>query len=200
MAKPPKGRRSNGSRSRSGGRSGAARAARPQTKRHYPRTARLNTLLQEIVAGYMERLDDDRIGFVTVTGVEVDNDLNRAEVFISTIEAVDGAEAEAEFLDALSEYRKPVQAEIAREARIRKTPEVVFLFDPAVRAGARIEEILSSLSDLGTDADAGSDGDTGGDTGADLGTDADAGSAGDAGGDTGAAAGGVERPGTESNG
>ena len=200
MAKPPKGRRSNGSRSRSGGRSGAARAARPQTKRHYPRTARLNTLLQEIVAGYMERLDDDRIGFVTVTGVEVDNDLNRAEVFISTIEAVDGAEAEAEFLDALSEYRKPVQAEIAREARIRKTPEVVFLFDPAVRAGARIEEILSSLGDLGTDADA--DGDTGNDTGADVDADAATGADGDAGSDAGADTGGndVDRHGTEGNG
>ncbi len=146
MARGSKGRRDGGSGSRS--RSGSSRASRPQTKRHYPRTARLNTLLQEIVAGFMERMDDDRLGFVTVTGVEVDNDLNRAEVFISTFEPVESAEAEAEYIDALTEYRKPIQAEIAREARIRKTPEVVFLFDPAVRAGARIEEILSSLGPL----------------------------------------------------
>jgi ribosome-binding factor A len=98
------------------------------------------------VAGYLERLDDDRIGFLTVTGVEVDNDLNRAEVFISTFEQFDDQAAEDEFLDALSEYRKPVQAEIAAQARIRKTPEVVFAFDPAVRTGARIEEILSTLN------------------------------------------------------
>ncbi len=147
MARPSKGRGPGGSRS------GGARAAKPQTKRHYPRTARLNTLLQEIVAGYMERIDDDRLGFVTVTGVEVDNDLNRAEVFISTIESVDTAEAEAEVLEVLSDYRKPVRAEIAREAKIRKTPEVVFLFDPAVRAGARVEEILSSLGHLGPDGE-----------------------------------------------
>lgn len=129
--------------------SGTSRASRPQTKRHYPRTARLNTLLQEIIAGHFERLDDDRLGFVTITGVEVDNDLNRADVFISTFEPVDTPEAEAEYLEALAEHRKPVRAEIARQARIRKTPEVVFAFDPGVRAGARIEEILSTLDSPG---------------------------------------------------
>ncbi len=158
MARGSKGRRDGGSGSRS-----SSRASRPQTKRHYPRTARLNTLLQEIVAGFMERLDDDRIGFLTVTGVEVDNDLNRAEVFISTFEQVEGQEAEDEFLAALTDYRKPIQAEIAREARIRKTPEVVFSFDPAVRTGARIEEILSTLGPLDDGAAADDDhGHTGG--------------------------------------
>jgi hypothetical protein len=50
-------------------------------------------------------------------------------------------------LDALADHRKPVQAKIGRESRIRKTPEVVFAIDPGVRAGARIEEILSDLRD-----------------------------------------------------
>ena len=140
MAKQQRGRGGG-----SGRRSGAGRAARPQTKRHYPRTARLNTLLQEIIAGHLERVDDERLGFVTVTGVEVDSDLNRAEVFISTFEPVDSPEAEEEFLEALAEHRKQIQAEIGRQARMRKTPEVVFAFDPGVRAGARIEEILSNL-------------------------------------------------------
>lgn len=136
MAKPSKSRRGGGS---------PGRSARPQTKRHYPRTARLNALLQEIVAGVVERIDDDRFGLVTVTGVEVDNDLNVAEVFISTLDDPGTEEDDEAFLDALADYRKPVKAAIASQARIRKTPEVVFSFDPAVRAGARIEEILSSL-------------------------------------------------------
>ncbi len=135
MAKSPRGRR----RARSG------RAGRPQTNRQYPRTARLNALLQEIVAGYLERVDDDRLGLLTVTGVAVDNDLNRAEVFISALDDGGTPDADEAYLEALASYRKPVQAEIARQARLRKTPEVVFTFDPAVRAGARIEEILSSL-------------------------------------------------------
>ena len=115
---------------------------RPPTKRHYPRTARLNTLLQEIVADFLERVDDDRLGFLTVTGVEVDSDLNRAQVYLSAL--ADESEDEPTLV-ALQDYRKPLQAEIGRSARLRKTPEVVFLFDPAVRAGARIETILSEL-------------------------------------------------------
>ena len=125
-------------------RSGDRRKARPATNRQFPRTARLNTLLQEIVADYLERVDDDRLGFLTVTGVEVDADLNRAIVYVSTLadESYDD-----DLLDALDDYRKPAQGEIARSARIRKTPEVVFQLDPAVRTGARIETILASLGE-----------------------------------------------------
>lgn len=123
-------------------RSGDRRRSRPPTKRHYPRTARLNTLLQEIVADHLERVEDDRLGFLTVTGVEVDADLNRAQVFISTLT---DESHDAEILEALADHRKPIQADIGRSARIRKTPEVVFVFDPAVRTGARIEGILAAL-------------------------------------------------------
>jgi ribosome-binding factor A len=114
----------------------------------------LNTLLQEIVAGYLERIDDEDLGMVTVTGVEVDNDLNKAQVFISTMEPIENQDAEATYLEALGEYRKSLQGEIARQTRLRKTPEVVFAFDPGVRAGARIEQILSGL-DIPPDTEAG---------------------------------------------
>ena len=129
-------------------RSGDRRKARPPTNRQFPRTARLNTLLQEIIAGYLERVDDDRLGFLTVTGVEVDSDLNRAMVYVSTLadESYDD-----ELLEALGEYRKAAQGEVARSARIRKTPEVVFQLDPAVRTGARIENILASLDNPGSE-------------------------------------------------
>ncbi len=118
------------------------RNPRPATKRQFPRTARLNTLLQEIVADHLERVDDDRLGFLTVTGVEVDADLNKAVVYISTLA---DESHDDEILEALDEHRKAVQADIGRSARIRKVPEVVFAFDPAVRAGARIEGILAGL-------------------------------------------------------
>lgn len=135
-------------------RSGPGRAARPATNRHYPRTARLNTLLQEIVADYFERVDDERFEMLTITGVEVDSDLNRAQVFVSDLGYVrppDNEDSDRVLLDALADHRKPVQAKIGRETRIRKTPEVVFAIDPAVRAGARIEEILSDLRDDDTE-------------------------------------------------
>ncbi len=134
------------------------RRPRPATKRQYPRTARLNTLLQQIVAEYLERNDDEQLELLTVTGVEVDADLNKAVVWISTLA---DESHDAEILDLLVErYRKPLQAQIARSARLRKTPEVTFAFDPAIRTGARIENILSTLHIEGDDdADGSGDGD-----------------------------------------
>lgn len=176
MAGKSRSQRGSGKRPGNRGRSGAggggrSRSKRPATNRQYPRTARLNTLLQEIVADFFERVDDDRFDMLTVTGVEVDNDLNRAQVFVSALggvppatpdlmpaggnsaPAADGEpDPDQDLLDALGDYRKPVRAKIGREARIRKTPEVVFVIDPAVRSGARIDQILAAINPSGSDS------------------------------------------------
>lgn len=169
-SQPRGGGNRRGNRGRSGG-GGRSRSGRPATNRQFPRTARLNTLLQEIVADFFERVDDDRFDMLTVTGVDVDNDLNRAQVFVSALGAVplsnpdlepstaipappaDGnPDPDQQLLDALADYRKPVRAKIGREARIRKTPDVVFVIDPAVRTGARIDEILASINPSDSDS------------------------------------------------
>ncbi len=131
--------------------SGGGKRPRQTTNRHYPRTARLNALLTEIIADHFERVEDDKLGFLTITGAEVDNDLNVCQVFVSTFADPDPDE-DAAVLNALAGHRKSVQRAIALQAKLRKTPDVVFAFDPAVRGGARIESILASL-DLPHDED-----------------------------------------------
>lgn len=126
------------------------RKKRPPSARHYPRTARLNTLLQQIVAEHLDRVDDERLPLVTVTGTEVDADLNRCDVYISTFEEPDPSR-DAQVLEILGEQRIPLQSAIAREAKLRKTPEVVIQFDPAIRTGARVDSILASLGLAGAD-------------------------------------------------
>ncbi len=121
------------------------RNSRSASKRHYPRTARLNALLQQIVADYFERVDDDDLGFMTITGVDVDNDLNVAQIFVSVLGDDPSEEGDAIVLEALSSHRRAVQREFAQQAQLRKTPEAVFAFDPGVRAGAKIDEILSQI-------------------------------------------------------
>ncbi len=106
--------------------------------RRYPRTARIDRVLQEVVAEALERTDDDRLGLLTVTGLHVDPDLRHAVVFYAT-RAKGDAEAVAE---ALEEARVPVQAAIGREVRMKRTPLLRFERDPAMDAGWRIEEIL----------------------------------------------------------
>jgi ribosome-binding factor A len=119
------------------------RKKRPSSTKHYPRTARLNALLQQVVAEHLERLDDDRLPLITVTGTEIDNDLNRCDVFISTLE--NDPEADERILSILAQQRVRLQSAIAHQVKLRKTPEVVIQFDPSVRAGVRIDSILASL-------------------------------------------------------
>src|SRR4029079_11043166 len=51
--------------------------------RRSPRTARLNEVMLEVLADELERLSDPRLGFVTLTGVEVNRDLSKASVYYS---------------------------------------------------------------------------------------------------------------------
>lgn len=119
------------------------------TARDYPRTARLNHLVHEIVAEEVERLDDDRLGFLTVVGVEVEPDLRHAVVWYTTL---DEAEADDEVVAALDEHRAGIQAAIGRQARLKRTPELSFRPDTVVRQAARVEQILRDLNEGGRGA------------------------------------------------
>ena len=108
-------------------------------RRQYPRTARLNELCREILADELERLDDERLGLVTVTHVRVDPDLRRAVVEFTSLDDDEDTAA------ALVDHRVRLQAAIARQARLKRTPELVFRPDAVVRGGERIEEVLRTI-------------------------------------------------------
>jgi ribosome-binding factor A len=114
----------------------------------YPRTARLNELVREIVADELERLDDDRLELVTVVAVEVEPDLRHATVFFAAglrdPNGEEGADDHA-VLEALGEVRPRLQAAIGRQARVKRTPELAFRPDEVTRSASRIEEILRDL-------------------------------------------------------
>jgi ribosome-binding factor A len=124
------------------GRGRGSGRARSSGARRYPRTARLNELLREIVADTLEVVDDDRLELLTVTAVEVEPDLRHATVHYDSLQ---GEEGDEEILEALAELRPRLQAAIAREARIKRTPELSFRPDAGVREGDRIESILRDL-------------------------------------------------------
>ena len=120
------------------------------TARRYERTARVNEVVREVVADELERLSDPRLGFVTVTGVEVTPDLRQANVYYSAL-APAGSDAEAaakaaeETAAALRAATPHLQAEINRQVRMKYTPHLVFREDPAIRTGERVDEILRQL-------------------------------------------------------
>ncbi|MFV2038906.1 MAG: 30S ribosome-binding factor RbfA [Acidimicrobiales bacterium] len=116
---------------------------RRNSPRDYPRSARLNELLREILASELERIDDEHLGWVSISGVDVDNELTRARVFISALDA----EAAAVAVDVLYEERGRLRKAIGEQARLRKVPDLVFSVDPAINSGGRVEQILAELRD-----------------------------------------------------
>jgi ribosome-binding factor A len=115
-----------------------------QTARDYPRTARLNRLFQEILAEELELIDDDRLQMVTVMSVDCESDLRRAVVYYDTLA---GDEDDEAVLEALGEARHRLQGAIGRQARVKRTPELVFRPDEVARGAARLEEVLRSIRD-----------------------------------------------------
>lgn len=129
---------------------------RPPSNRDYPRTARLNRLIQQIVAEELERVDDDRLELVTVMGVEVDADLHQAIVWVDSLAGEAGDE---QVLAALAALRPRLQSEVNRQARIKRTPELVFRPDEVLRGANRVDDILRGMARSGEgDDDGGGDG------------------------------------------
>lgn len=114
------------------------------TARDYPRTARLNRLFLEILAEELELIDDDRLQMVTIMSVDCEADLRRAIVYYDTLAGGDDDET---VLEALGEVRHRLQGAIGRQARVKRTPELVFRPDEVARGAARLEEVLRSIRD-----------------------------------------------------
>lgn len=112
-----------------------ARGGKPR----YPRSARVGETLREIIAEELVRIGDERLEFVSITGIDVDNELNRAHVYFDSL---GGAEGDDEVIEALGEHRIALQSAIGRQIRAKKTPILDFRPDLAIRSAERIDEVL----------------------------------------------------------
>src|SRR5579875_1699508 len=88
------------------------------------------------------KLKDPRIGFVTVTDVQVTGDLQQAKVFISVL---GDDEQKENTLKGLAKAKGFIRTEIGHRIRLRKTPEIIFEFDESIDYGNRIETLLHQL-------------------------------------------------------
>jgi ribosome-binding factor A len=119
--------------------------ARPrQPAKQYPRVARGNEVGLECLAEEAERLSDPRLGFVTLTGVEVATDLRTADVWYSVMGP---PEQHAETAAALESAGKHLQRVLGRQVRMKFLPTLRFREDPAVTDGLRIDALLRELQD-----------------------------------------------------
>lgn len=106
-----------------------------------PRMERVNQVVHEVVGDELERIDDERLELVTVTGVRVEPGLRHAVVWFSSLQRGDPEGVAV----ALGEHRIRLQAAIGRQLRLKRTPELAFRPDPAIAMGSRVEELLRGL-------------------------------------------------------
>jgi len=104
---------------------------------------RVNEAVREVVSESLVELKDPRIGFVTVTGVETSADLQHARVFVSVL----GSEAKRRKpLAGLEAAHGVLQARLARELRLKRTPQLAFEYDPTVERGVRMTQLIDELA------------------------------------------------------
>ena len=107
------------------------------------RMRRVNGAVREVLSEAVGELKDPRIGFVTVTGVETSRDLRTARVFVSVL----GSERKRErTLAGLEAATGVLQARIASELRMKRTPQLTFEYDPTVERGVRMTQLIDELA------------------------------------------------------
>ncbi len=107
------------------------------------RMRRVNEAVKEVVSEGLLELKDPRIGFVTVTGVETSQDLRHARVFVSVLGS---AKKRAAALRGLQAAHGVLQARLARQIRMKRTPTLAFEYDPSVEHGVRMTQLIDELA------------------------------------------------------
>ncbi len=116
-------------------------------RQQFSRTDRIAEQIRGVVATELERIGDERLDLVTVTGVRVDNDLQRAEIFYSALVVTEDGRAD-ELADAFDDVRWPIQQVVNRTVRARRTPQIEFVEDEVLTSAMRIEDILAGRADV----------------------------------------------------
>ena len=107
------------------------------------RIKRIAEAIRSEVADILAReMKDPRLGFATVTGVEVSGDIRHVRVFVSVM----GDDTQVvETMEALEGAQGFVRSEIGKRIRLRHTPEISFRRDTSIQKGARVFQLLQEI-------------------------------------------------------
>ena len=104
---------------------------------------KMNHICQRAISEIIQfELKDPKVGFVTITDVQVTNDNSYAKVFVSFLGKQERAEAG---LKALNRSKGFIRSALAKRLTIRKTPEIIFEIDHSLEQGNKIEKILAEI-------------------------------------------------------
>jgi ribosome-binding factor A len=110
--------------------------------RRYSRSARVGDLIQIELAKIVQReIQDNHLGLVTITQVDISPDFSHARVFVSTIPE----ERAAELIIVLNKSARHLRFELAKSVKLRVMPELKFFYDDTAVNGQRISTLLNKV-------------------------------------------------------
>ncbi len=117
----------------------------------FKRSEKVAEAIHEMVSELLVKgLKDPRIGFVTITGVKVTDDLHLATVYFTVI----GSDAEKKSTEqGLNSARGFIRKEMGKALRMRYVPDLMFRYDESVEYGSRIESLLKQIGAADKDDD-----------------------------------------------
>lgn len=108
------------------------------------RKARLNQQLQREIAVILQReLKDPEVGFVTITRVELSNDLAYAKVGFSCLGAPEARQRSLHALDRSSGY---VRSLVKKRLHLKIIPQLLFRFDESIERSLSMSNTLDQLN------------------------------------------------------
>ncbi len=115
----------------------------------FKRSEKVAEAVHEIISELLVKgLKDPRIGFVTLTGVNLTDDLRLATVYFSVV----GSEEEKKDTEkGLNSAKGYIRKEMGRNLRLRYVPDIIFKYDDSLAYGNRIDNILHDLHELNID-------------------------------------------------
>ncbi|MCK9594606.1 MAG: 30S ribosome-binding factor RbfA [Candidatus Omnitrophica bacterium] len=111
-----------------------------------PRKEKVQDAIQKEVCSIIQKeLKDPRLGFITITEVDISDDLRNAKIFYSVL----GDEAQAKKTqEALDSALGLIRTLIAERIQLRFAPEIIFRQDRSAQYSMRIQEVLDQIKEM----------------------------------------------------
>jgi len=100
-----------------------------------------NMFVEEISKIIHEEIKNKDVGFVTITDARITNDLSFAKVYITTLD-----NDRDKVLNALNKSSGFVRSLLCNRIKIRKMPEIHFVYDESIEYGKKIEDIIERIN------------------------------------------------------
>ena len=111
---------------------------------HFKRSSQVAEVIKREMSDIIaNQIKDPRLGFVTVTGVELSDDLRYAKIFVSIFGEED---KKRETLDGLHSAKGFIRREIGTRLRLRYCPDFDFKIDESIAYGDKIDRLLNQIA------------------------------------------------------